>query len=341
MMKQEKVFSKKFQKIIESNGLNRREFLKYCAATAALFGLSEIDFTAGVVHAMETKSGKPPVMWLEGLACAGCTISLTQSMNPPIASIILDKISIRQHDTIMAAAGHLVEEVYDETVKAGGFLLIVEGAIPSADDRYCMVGGRPFRKLVEDAARNANAVLAVGACSAFGGIPLATPSKGIPVTEALKNAKIDKPVINISTCPVHPDHLVGTILYVLITGKIPELDSKGRPAMYFGDKRLIHDNCRRRGHFDAGEFLNDWNDPNQKDWCLLQKGCKGPMAYTDCSIRRWNDGINFCLDCGGLCQACGEPEFYAKVSPLYTAEGEASRKIIALRDTGTFRTEKS
>jgi hydrogenase small subunit len=340
-MKQEKVFRKKLLKVLESNGLNRRDFLKYCAATAALFGLSEMEFTSKVVHALETKSGKPPVMWLEGLACAGCTISLTQSLHPPISSVILDKISLRQHDTIMAAAGHLVEEVYDETVKAGGYILIVEGAIPSADDRFCMVGGRPFRKLVEDAAKNANAVLAVGACSAFGGIPRATPSKGMAVSEALKNAQIDKPVINISTCPVHTDHLVGTILYVLVTGKIPELDSKGRPAMYFGDKRLIHDNCRRRGHFDAGEFLTDWNDPKQKDWCLLQKGCKGPMAYTDCSIRRWNDGINFCLDCGGLCQACGEPLFYERVSPLYAAEGEALRKIIALREDGRFITEKS
>ncbi len=340
-MKQGKVFNKRLLKVIESNGLNRRKFLKYCAATAALFGLSESDFLSGVVSAMETKPGKPPVMWLEGLACAGCTISLTQSLHPPISSVILDKISLRQHDTIMAASGHLVEEVYDETVKQGGFLLIVEGAIPSADDRFCMVGGRPFRKLVEDAARQANAVLAVGACSAFGGIPRATPSKGIPVTEALKNAKIDKPVINISTCPVHCDHLVGTILYVLVTGKIPELDSKGRPAMYFGDKRLIHDNCRRRGHFDAGEFLSDWNDPNQKDWCLLQKGCKGPMSYIDCSIRRWNDGINFCLDCGGLCQACGEPEFYESVTPLYAAEGDASRRIIAMREAGIFQSEKN
>jgi hydrogenase small subunit len=340
MMRQENVFNKRLLKVVESSGLNRREFLKYCAAAAALFGLSETELISGIVNAMETKPGKPPVMWLEGLACAGCTISLTQSLNPPISSVILDKISLRQHDTIMAAAGHLVEEVYDETVKEGGFLLIVEGAIPSADDRFCMVGGRPFRKLVEDAAKKANAVLAVGACSAFGGIPRATPSKGIAVTEALKNAKIDKPVINISTCPVHPDHLVGTILYVLITGKIPELDSKGRPAMYFGDKRLIHDNCRRRGHFDAGEFLTDWNDPKQKDWCLLQKGCKGPMSYTDCSIRRWNDGINFCLDCGGLCQACGDPEFYEKVAPLYTAESEASRKIIAMREAGMFKSEK-
>jgi len=339
-MRQENVFNKRLLKVVESSGLNRREFLKYCAASAALFGLSETEVISGIVNAMETKPGKPPVMWLEGLACAGCTISLTQSLNPPISSVILDKISLRQHDTIMAAAGHLVEEVYDETVKEGGFLLIVEGAIPSADDRYCMVGGRPFRKLVEDAAKKANAVLAVGACSAFGGIPRATPSKGIAVTKALKNAKIDKPVINISTCPVHPDHLVGTILYVLITGKIPELDSKGRPAMYFGDRRLIHDNCRRRGHFDAGEFLTDWNDPKQKDWCLLQKGCKGPMSYTDCSIRRWNDGINFCLDCGGLCQACGDPEFYEKVAPLYTAESEASRKIIAMREAGMFKSEK-
>lgn len=290
---------------------------------------------------METASGKPPVMWLEGLACAGCTISLTQSLYPPVASIILDKISLRQHDTVMAAAGDLVEKVYDDTVKEGGFILIVEGAIPSADDRFCRIGGRPFRKLVEDAAKKANAVLAVGACSAFGGIPRATPAKGISVSEALKRAKIDKPIINISTCPVHTDHLVGTILYVLVTGKIPALDSKGRPEMYFGDKRLLHDNCRRRAHFDAGEFLKDWNDPKQKDWCLFQKGCKGPMAYIDCSIRRWNNGINFCLDCGGLCQACGEPSFYENVTPLYTAEDEGSKRIWAMRESGTIKKEKA
>jgi hydrogenase small subunit len=111
--------------------------------------------------------------------------------------------------------------------------------------------------------------------------------------------------------------------------------------MYFGDKRLIHDNCRRRAHFDAGEFLTDWNDPKQKDWCLLQKGCKGPMAYSDCSIRRWNDGINFCLDCGGLCQACGEPSFYDQVTPLYSAESEASKRIFAMREAGTFNKSES
>jgi hydrogenase small subunit len=335
------ILSSRLWKVVESNGINRRDFLKYCAATAALFGLSDIEFTTKAAHALEPKSGKPAVMWLEGLACAGCTISFTQSLFPPVSQIILDKISLRQHDTIMAAAGHLVEEVYDETVKEGGYVLIVEGAIPSADDRFCMIGGRSFRTLVEDASRKAAAVIAVGACSAYGGIPRATPSKGIAVSEALKNAEIDKPVINISTCPVHPDHLVGTILYFLVTGNIPPLDSIGRPEMYFGDNRLLHDTCRRRGHFDSGEFLNDWNDPKQKDWCLFLKGCKGPVANIDCAIRRWNDGINFCLDCGGLCQACGEPAFYEKVTPLYTAESEASRQIWAMRESGKFRKDES
>ncbi len=339
-MKKGTLVDNKFPKVLEHHGINRRAFLKYCAATAALFGLSEIELTARIAHAIEIKSNKPAVLWLEGLSCTGCTVSLTQSLNPPVASVILDIISLRKHGTIMAAAGHLVEDVYYQTVRAGGYILIIEGAIPSADDRYCMIGGKPVRKMVEESAKNATAVIAVGACGAFGGIPRATPSGGISVGETLKNAKIDIPVVNISTCPVHTEHLLGTILYVLTTGKLPELDSKARPAMYFGDTRLIHDNCRRRGHFDAGNFLTDWNDPKQKEWCLLMKGCKGPMAYSDCSIRRWNDGINFCLDCGGLCQACGDPEFYEKIAPLYSAKGDASRRIIAMREAGHFTTMK-
>lgn len=335
-MKKGDILGKKLTRVVESSGINRRDFLKYCAATAAVLGLSEFEFTTKVAQALEATSMKPMVMWLEGQACAGCTISLTQSLNPPVASIILDKISLRYHMTVMAAAGEVAERARRETVKQGGYILIVEGAIPSADDRYWMHGEISGRKMIEEAAQKASAILAVGACSAFGGIPRACPTKGIGVGEALKKAGINKPVVNISTCPVHPDHLVGTILYVLVTGKPPALDSKGRPAMYFGDVPM-HDNCRRRAHFDAGEFLKDWNDPKQKNWCLLEKGCKGPVSYIDCTVRRWNDGISFCLDCGGLCQACGEPDFYDKVAPLYTAESEISKRIFAMRKAGLFK----
>ena len=336
-MKEKDILGKDLARELKAYGVSRRDFLKYCATTAAVLGLSEFEFTTGLVHALEKPtSNKPPVLWLEGQACAGCTISLTQSLNPPISSVILDKISLRYHMTIMAAAGEVAERVRRETVKEGGYILIVEGAIPSADDRFWMHGEISGRKMVEEAAKNAAAILAVGACSAYGGIPRACPSKGIGVSEALKKAGINKPVVNISTCPVHPDHLVGTILYVLVTGKPPELDSKGRPAMYFGEVSM-HDNCRRRAHFDAGEFLKDWNDPKQKNWCLFEKGCKGPVSYIDCTIRRWNDGISFCLDCGGLCQACGEPVFYDKVTPLYTADSGISKEIWAMRKSGASK----
>jgi hydrogenase small subunit len=110
--------------------------------------------------------------------------------------------------------------------------------------------------------------------------------------------------------------------------------------MYFGEVSM-HDNCRRRAHFDAGEFLKDWNDPKQKNWCLLEKGCKGPSSYIDCTVRRWNDGINFCLDCGGLCQACGEPIFYDKVTPLYTVDAGTAEKVLMASKSSQSKIENS
>ncbi|HUU40036.1 MAG TPA: hydrogenase small subunit [Desulfatiglandales bacterium] len=319
---------KEFYRELEAKGVSRREFVKYCAATAAVLGLSELEFTTKIVQALESAGKKPPVIWLEGQDCAGCSISFTGALNPPAASIILDKISLRYHESIMAASGYLSESAYHETVKQGGYVLVVEGSIPSADDRFCMIGGRPFRKIVEEAAEKAGAIIAVGACATYGGIPGAGPTKGIGLNKALPG----KAVINLSTCPVHTDHLVGTILYFLATGKVPPLDEKGRPKAYFG--QLIHDNCRRRSYFDEGVFLKDWNDPKQKDWCLFEKGCKGPDTYSDCPIRRWNDGISFCIDCGAGCQGCAEPGFYAGMSPLYAATGERSLNIMARKEAG-------
>jgi hydrogenase small subunit len=309
------------------DGLSRRDFLKLCGGVAATVGLADLFSVEKVAAALESAGKKPPVIWLEGQDCAGCTISLISLEDPSPASLILDKISIRYHETIMAASGSLAEKAREDTIKEGGYVLIVEGSIPSADDRYCLVGGKPFKEIVQETARNAAVIIGVGACSAFGGIPRSTPSKGIPVSKVVPG----KTVINLSTCPVHMDHLAGTILYYLITKKAPPLDKLNRPVMYFG--MSVHDNCRRRAHFDDEEFLTDWNDPKQQDWCLLQKGCKGPETYGDCPIRRWNNGINFCIDSGAPCQGCSEPGFYAEHSPLY-AMGPVTDRILAKKAAG-------
>jgi len=316
------------------DGLTRRDFLKFCAGAAAAFGLSDLFTAEMIAGALAAAAKKPPLIWLEGQDCAGCTISLISVENPSPASLILDKLSVRYHETIMAASGHIAEKAREETIKEGGYVLVVEGSIPSADDRFCMVGGHSFRKIVEETAERAAAIIGVGACTAFGGIPRGTPTKGIPLSTVLPG----KAIINLPTCPVHMDHLMGTIVYFLVTHKAPPLDKLSRPLMYYG--MLVHDNCRRRGHFDEDEYLTDWNDPKQRDWCLLEKGCKGPETYSDCPIRRWNNGINFCIDAGAPCQGCSEPGFYDEHSPLY-AVGPVTQRILAKKAAGLIPRKES
>jgi hydrogenase small subunit len=292
--------------------ISRRDFMKFCGTMAAVMGVSKLEFASKLSAAIAASTtNKPPVIWLEGQDCAGCTISFAGALNPPVASLILDKLSVRYHETIMAASGHQAEAAYQATVKQGGYVLIVEGSIPTADDRFCMIGGRPFKSIVLEAAANAAAIIAVGACATFGGIPAAGPTGAVGVGEIVKN----KPIINLSTCPVHVDHLVGTIVYYLVTQSVPPLDEHKRPLMYFGE--VVHDNCRRRSYFEDEKYLKDWNDPKQKNWCLIEKGCKGPETYSDCPVRRWNDGQNFCIDCGAGCMGCAEPVFYKGMSPLF------------------------
>ena len=308
-------------------GLSRRDFMKLCGGVAAAVGLEELFPIENIAQALESAVKKPPVIWLQGLNCAGCTISLISTADPTPASLILDKISLKYHQAIMAAAGPMAEQAREDAVKEGGYVLIVEGAIPAADDRLCMVGGKSFQEILRATTRKAEVIIGAGACAAFGGIPRGTPSKGLPVSTAVP----DKTVINLSTCPVHMDHLLGTLITYLVTHRAPPLDKLNRPLMYYG--QAVHENCRRRAHFDNEEFLKDWNDPQQRDWCLLEKGCKGPETYSDCPIRRWNNGINFCIDSGAPCQGCSEPEFYTENSPLY-ALGPATERILAKKAAG-------
>ena len=92
-----------------------------------------------------------PVIWLQGAACTGCTISLLNSASPTIKNILIDPIipgvhiNLRFHATIMAGAGEPVIEVLEGTAeeKKGEYVLVVEGAIPTATDAiYGVIGER-------------------------------------------------------------------------------------------------------------------------------------------------------------------------------------------------------
>lgn len=292
-------------------GVSRRSFIKLCTAAAVALGL-DVSYGPRMADAAAAAVGKKPLVWMQGQGCTGCSESLISSFDPGPAEIVLDLLSVRYHPTIMAGAGEVATEAWQEALRQGGFILVLEGAIPMADPRFALVDGRPFAEQFAEAAARAEVVVAAGSCAAYGGIPRA----GITGAAGAQAVVKDKPLINLPSCPVKPTRLLGTLLYYLTFKEAPPLDEHLRPVPYYR-RFLQHESCPRRGHFEQGEFLQDWNDPDTADWCLLYKGCKGPLTYTDCSRIWWNDGVNYCIRAGSPCSGCTQPEFYDRFSPLY------------------------
>ncbi len=294
------------QQGLQEQSVSRRDFLKFCSMMAGVLALPR-SFTNTIAKSLEATK-RTPVIWLEMQDCAGCTEALLRSSRPPVGELVLDVLSVDYHETIMAAAGNLAEEAKQATIAAGGYLLVVEGSIPEGEDgAYCCVGGKTALQLLEEATANAIAVVAVGNCATFGGIPKASPNPtgAKSVMELVK----DKPVLNLPGCPYNPVNLTATIVHFLTFGALPEMDSLGRPLFAYGDR--IHDNCERRGHFDAGEFVAAWGDEgHKKGWCLYKMGCKGPVTFHNCPIVRFNDGVSWPVGSGHGCIGCSEPDFW-------------------------------
>lgn len=272
--------------------------------------------------AKDTKTAEYPVVWLQGAGCSGCSVSVLNSVSPKISNVLIDEVvpgkhvSMRFHATIMAGSGEMALKVLPDTKKEfpGKYILILEGAIPTADKGvYCEVGDKALLEVFKDLAKDALAVIALGECAAFGGIPAAEPNptgcKG--AMQVLKESKLDVPIINIPGCPPHPDWFVGTVACVLLNGLDIELDGLARPRLFYGG--LIHENCPRRPDFDKGKFAEKLGD----DGCLYELGCKGPYTSADCPERQFNSGINWCIKNGSPCHGCVEPEFPDGLSPLY------------------------
>jgi hydrogenase small subunit len=289
--------------------------------TVAALGLSQA-LTPKIVEALEQLAGKPALVWLDGQACTGCVESFLNNLEPTASSLLLDTISLRYNETAMAASGHQAEQALAQTIAQGGYILAIDGGIPLAENgRFCTIAGKPFKDIVREAAKNAAVIVCVGSCSSFGGIPRSGPTDAVGYLyrgKELHHFYDDvgpKPVINLPTCPLHNERLVATIVHYLTFRTVPPLDSFHRPLAFYG--RLQHDNCSRRGNFDARRFVTDFNDPTQQGFCLILKGCKGPIAFQDCQTRLWNNRASYCINSSFPCVACSQPEFYDETSPLY------------------------
>jgi hydrogenase small subunit len=267
-------------------GMKRREFMQFAATLVGAMGLPSTAIGA-VVNAI-TQSKKPSVVWLQFQECTGCTESLLRSEHPTLDKLILDMISLDYHETLMAAAGHQVEAARQSAMKdnKGKYILVVEGAIPTKENGiYCKIGGRTAIELLKETAADAAAVIAIGSCASWGGMPSTFPN---PTGASSAASIIGKPVISIPGCPPNPYNFLSTVAHYLTFGTLPELDAKGRPKFAYG--RLIHENCERRAHFDAGRFALQFGDEGHRQgFCLYKLGCKGPETYANCPQILFND----------------------------------------------------
>lgn len=289
-------------------GVSRRTFLKYCATLASMMALPPAAGRA-MAEAMAA-SRRPSVIWLPFQECTGCTESITRSHSPTIEGMIFDMISLDYQETLMAAAGLQAEQALRNAMKenAGKYLLIVDGSIPlGLDGAYSCIGGRSNLEMLKEAAKGAAAIIAVGSCASFGGIPKANPNPtgAVAVSDIIK----DKPIVHIPGCPPIPVVMTGVLAHYLTFGKLPELDDKRRPKAFFGE--TIHDRCYRRPFYDQGKFAKTFDDKGaRKGWCLFELGCKGPVTYNACATTKWNGGTSWPVESGHGCLGCSEPDFW-------------------------------
>jgi len=307
--------------VLKRRGLSRRDFLKMSAVTTATLGLPSM-FDLRVARAQEVAT-RLPVIWQELQSCTGNSMALIRNTNPGVDELILDLISLEYAEVLMAPSGHQADAVLEEAIERydGQYIAVFEGSVPIGDDgNFLTIGpdGHTGMRIVEHVATHAAAVITAGTCAAYGGIPAArpNPTTALGVGDFLGQRGISKPVVNLPGCPVSSTNVTGTILEYAMFGRLPSLDAFNRPLWAYSDR--IHDKCERRGHFDAGEFVEGWTDiQGLKDGlCLYKVGCKGPMAFNNCGVVRFNDGASWPIMAGHGCIGCSEPGFWDTLTPF-------------------------
>ncbi len=258
-----------------------------------------------VAEALQTlASGTAPLLWLHGQSCSGCSVSFLNAAYPDVAAVLTQYVSVGYHSTISAASGTVAAEAVNRTIAAGGYTLVVEGAVPHGMPAACETMGEEFGSLLTRAARSAKAIVAVGTCAAFGGIPAAPPNPtgAVSVSKFLGSSRGSTPLINLPGCPIHPDWLIGTVVHLLKAG-VPKLTEHGCPQLFYGE--TIHARCPEFYNYNMDKFARFFGDSG----CLFKLGCMGIRTNADCSIRRWNTKTSWCVEAGAPCIGCAQPEF--------------------------------
>lgn len=285
----------KIDELVERKGVSRRNFLKFCGAIAVTLGL-EASYLPKIAEAL-VSGPRPPFIWLQFAECTGCTEAFLRSSSPLIDDLLLNKISLEYHETIMAPAGDAATRSLEEAVAkhAGKFFVVVEGSIPLANNgNYGLIGGKTMLQIAQEVCPQAKMMISLGTCAAFGGLPAA--AGGLTEAECVHGALNGLPTIKLPGCPPNPVNFAALIVNYLLFNDFPAVDKLYRPTFAYGT--TVHDRCERRG----------------TSWCMEGFGCKGPTTYHNCPTVKYNDKTSWCVQADCPCKGCAQPDFWDKGS---------------------------
>ena len=286
------------------------------------------------------------VFWIAGMSCDGCTVAVSGATAPSVEELLGGKIPgmpkvILHHPVLSVSAG--AEFVRPFRAAAAGelgaqYVVVMEGSVPDdqvfpKDQGYFSALGaggfdpesetdQPNRVTdwIRMLAPNAAAMVAIGTCATWGGIPAAAGN----ITGSMSlmdflgqdyRSALGVPVVNIPGCSPIGDNFTETIAAVVLflqgLGPLPEFDELGRPAWLFGE--TVHRHCPRAGYYEEGVFAQEYGDPQ----CLVEVGCWGPVVQCNIVERGAINHMGGCMVAGGPCIGCTMPGFPDKYSPFY------------------------
>lgn len=311
--------------------VTRRRFLEYCGLSAAALGLNVFDL--GLLRNALANPLAPSVIWLKGSSCDGDSISLLNRISDTaphnVAEVLIDHINLIYHTNLMTFAGEPSGAVLRQAYESGNYVLVIEGGIPTvAGGHACVIysfNGEEvtMEQAVQQMASKAIAVVCVGTCACFGGIPAAgsNPTRVVGVRDLT-----GRPTINISGCPANPDWIVWAVVQLLIGAPVT-LDADGRPVALYGTNlagaaapESIHDKCPRNLHVNPAAPFAATSFTDCDGRCLQDLGCRGPATKSRCD-GCWNTIAsdptsppserfrNWCIGVNSPCSGCVEKTF--------------------------------
>lgn len=283
--------------------------------------------------------------WLAGMSCDGCSIAVTGATNPSVEDLLTGALPglpriVLHHPVLDVDAGERFVAWYERAARGelgAPYVVIYEGSVPDEEvaaetGGYWSgmgvreVGGTrqpmPTAEWLRRLAPGAAAVIAIGTCATWGGIPAAigNPTGAMSVMDFLGpeyRSALGLPVINIPGCSPVGDNFTETVAAILLflqgLGPLPEFDELGRPAWLF--RETVHRQCMRGGYYEEGVFADEYGDRE----CLVELGCWGPVVQCNITARGAINHLGGCMNVGGVCIGCTMPGFPDRFSPFYKA----------------------